>query len=142
MDLRRYIECLRRDAAFHAFVACYALLGLVVAHAAGVPHKFTPFAYVDVLARMAVPALIIGTGLWSLWSPTPLKTWRGMLRRISRAETLSGLLLFASLVFFIGVFVSVKTMLPEMTPFYADRMLADVDRTLHGQAPWRYTTAF
>lgn len=133
---------LRRDAPIHGFVAIYALFGLAIANVAGVPYKFDPLTNLDVLAWMAIPAAMVGTGLWSLRSPTPLKTWWAMLRQVTKPEPLSGLLLFASLAFFVGVFVSVKTMLPDMTPFFADRMLADLDRTLHGQAPWRYTTAF
>jgi hypothetical protein len=138
---RPYLAQVRGDAAFHWFVAAYAAVGLLISIAAGVPHKFEPLAYLDVFAWMALPALIVGTGLWSLGSPTPLKSWWALLRQISQPETLSGLLLFASLTLFVGVFVSVKTMLPDMVPFFADRMLADLDRALHGQAPWRYTTA-
>jgi hypothetical protein len=33
-------------------------------------------------------------------------------------------------------------MLPDIVPYHADPFLADLDKALHGQAPWRYVTAW
>lgn len=138
---RLHVQWIRRDAAFHFFVAAYALIGWLIGIAAGVPHKFTPLAYSSVLAGMALPILLAATGLRSLRSRTPLKTWWTLIGKISSPQAAAGLLLFVSLSIFVGVFVSVKTMLPDLVPFFADRQLADLDRLLHGQDPWRYTNA-
>lgn len=142
--MRAYIDCLRQDAAFHAFVFAYAVVGLVFGIAAGVPHKFVPLSYVDVLAGEfpAVPALVlVGAGVWSLGSATPLLTFRGTLGKMLGPRAVAGLLLFASLCVFVGVFSSIKTMLPDVVPFFADQYLADLDRLIHGQAPWKYVVA-
>src|SRR6185369_4852510 len=58
---RAYLDHVRRDAAFHGFIAAYAIVGLLIGFAAGVPHKFAPFTY----AGMVLMAL-----------PQPLAPWR------------------------------------------------------------------
>jgi hypothetical protein len=138
---RSYIDCIRRDAALHAFVAVYALIGFAIGIAAGVPHKFAPLAYGGVLSGMALPIILAGTGLWSLRSRAPLTAWWNLLGKSFSPETVAGLMLFASLSFFVGVFVSIKTMLPDVIPFFADWHFAELDKLLHGQDPWRYTSA-
>jgi hypothetical protein len=133
---------LRRDAPIHGFIAAYALAALLLATYAGLAHKFAPLMYVGVIAGPGmVLGVGIGAGLWSLGSPSPFAALRGALRHLRQPPVLSGLLLFASVSLFVGVFVSVKTMLPDLVPFYADPLLADIDRVLHGGAPWRYAVA-
>lgn len=134
---------LRRDAPIHGFIAAYALVALLLAVRAGVTHKFAPLMY---LAGIAGPSMFlaigIGAGIWSLGSPSPFAALREAIRGLAKPSVLSGLLLFASVTLFVGVFTSVKTMLPDLVPFYADPLLADIDRQLHGgRAPWRYTVA-
>jgi hypothetical protein len=133
---------LRRDAPIHGFVAAYALAALLLAEVADVPHKFAPFTYAGMLAAGLVGpfALIMAAvGLWSLRSPRPIQAMRENLRAmLSGPHTLAGLLLFASMLLFMGVFLSVKTMLTDIVPFHADPLLAEMDRLLHGQDPWRY----
>lgn len=146
LDLRPYADCLQRDAAFHAFVAAYAAVGLALGIGAGVPHKFVPLSYVSAFAGVpyqVLAAVVAGIGIRSLRSSNPLRSFVGHLARTIRPHTVSGLLLFASLAVFMGVFTSIKTMLPDVVPFFADQQLADIDKMLHGgRAPWRYTTAW
>jgi hypothetical protein len=142
---RTYVGCVRRDAAFHAFVAAYALVGFTVGIAAGVPHKFAPFTYAGMVV-MGLPQplalLVVCIGTWSLRSPAPLQAFRATFAKVLMGpHTVAGLLLFANLLIFMGVFTSVKTMLPDVNPFSADRFLADLDRLLHGQDPWVYAVA-
>ena len=142
---RACADHVRRDAGFHAFVAAYAVVGFTLGIAAGVPHKFAPFTYASmVVAGLPQPLALVlaGIGLWSLRSPAPLQAFRVNLAKLLMGpHTLAGLLLFANLLFFMGVFTSVKTMLPDVNPFFADRYLADLDRLLHGQDPWVYAVA-
>ena len=140
-----YVDYVRRDAAFHAFVTAYALVGFAVGIAAGVPHKFAPLTYASMVA-VALPEkvalLLAGIGVWSLRSPAPLQAFRDNLRKVwFGPHTVAGLLLFANLLIFMGVFSSLKTMLTDINPFFADRYLADLDRLLHGQDPWLYAAA-
>jgi hypothetical protein len=131
----------RRDAVFHGFIAAYALVGLVVGSAAGVPHKFAPFTYGSMVV-MGLPhplALVLACiGIWSLRSPTPLQKFPPTWRILMGTHTVAGLLLFANLTIFMGVFTSMKSMLPDVNPFVADLFLADLDRLLHGQDRWLY----
>jgi hypothetical protein len=142
---RAYLDHVRRDAVFHGFIAAYALVGLVVGFAAGVPHKFAPFTYASMVV-MGLPQplalLLAGIGLWSLRSRAPLQAFRAVLAKVLMGpHTVAGLLLFASLLIFMGVFTSLKTMLPDVNPFFADPYLADLDRLLHGKDPWLYAVA-
>ncbi|WP_214470080.1 phosphatase PAP2 family protein [Mesorhizobium sp. dw_380] len=45
------------------------------------------------------------------------------------------------LLFFLGLtaFTAFKIAIPEIVPFYADRMLAELDLRLHGADPWTWT---
>jgi hypothetical protein len=142
---RAYLDHVRRDAAFHGFVAAYAIVGLLIGFAAGVPHKFAPFTYASmVVIGLPQPLALVlaGIGLWSLRSRTPLQAFCANLAKVLMGpHTVAGLLLFASLLIFMGVFTSLKTMLPDINPFFADRYLADLDRLLHGQDPWLYAVA-
>jgi hypothetical protein len=146
-SLGAYLHFVRRDAPFHWFVALYALLGLLVAVAAGVPHKFVPLSYVafmnrTMLAPIVFCLVVAGIGLASLRSPAPLGAAVAMARKVFNPRAAAGLLLFASLTIFLGVFSSMKSMLPDIVPFFADSALADVDAAMHGGLdPWRYTTA-
>lgn len=142
---RSYVDCVRNDAAFHAFVAAYALVGFTVGIAAGVPHKFVPFTYASMVAMgltRPLALLVACAGIWSLRSPSPLRAFRANLAKMLLGpHSVAGFVLFASLLVFMGVFTSLKTMLPDVNPFFADRVLADVDRLLHGQDPWLYAVA-
>jgi len=146
VDRGRYSECLRRDAAFHAFVGGYATFGLVLGLAVGVPHKFVPLSYVSAFAGIPYQILAIviaAIGVRSLGSSGPLRAFGEHLRKTISPRIVAGMLLFASLTVFMGVFTSIKSMLPDIVPYFADRQLADIDRLLHGgRAPWRYTTAW
>lgn len=140
-----YVDCVRRDAAFHAFIAAYALVGFAVGIAAGVPHKFAPLTYAGMVV-MGLPQplalLVVAIGTWSLRSPAPLQAFRAILAKLLMGpQAVAGLLLFANLLIFMGVFTSLKTMLPDIKPFFADPYLADLDRLLHGQDPWVYAVA-
>lgn len=135
-----YGDCLRRDAAFHLFIAGYSILGWVLGIAAGVPHKFVPLAYVGALS--ALLAVVIGVGLHALVSGAPFAAIGTAIRQATSPEKLAALALFANLCVFMGVFSSIKTMLPDLVPFFADPMLAELDRLLHGQDAWRYSAAW
>jgi hypothetical protein len=134
-----FFQHVRRDAALHAFVAAYALAGVLVGIAAGVSHKFVPFAYVGVIP--AGLAIVIGGGLWTMASGHPFAALQGALRQAGSPRNVAAMLLFAQLCVFMGVFSSVKTMLPDLVPFFADEPLANLDKLLHGRDPWQYSAA-
>jgi hypothetical protein len=140
-----YRDCLQRDAAFHGFIAAYVLVGLLIATLAGVPLKFVPLSYVLVMVGNLPSMLLLllaGAVLWSLRSPAPLKALRALVGKLLfTPHAVASLALFASLLLFLGVFSSIKSMLPDVVPFFADRQLADFDQLLHGKDPWKHTAA-
>ena len=96
VDLTAYSECLRRDAAYHAFVAGYAVFGLVLGITAGVPHKFVPLSYVGAFAGVPYQLLAIvvaGIGIWSLRSPRPARTFGELLGKVISPQIVAGLVL-------------------------------------------------
>jgi hypothetical protein len=134
-------ERIRADAGMHAFVAAYALAAALIAWRVGVPQKFAPLLYVYYSFPLAAFAAIIGLGSWALWSREPFAALRRAAGMTLDAETVAALALFASLCVHMGVFTSIKTLLPDIEPFHADRALADLDQKLHGAAPSQYTMA-
>jgi hypothetical protein len=133
--------CVRRDWAFHAFVALYAFAGMVTGLAAGVPAKFVPLTYAYYSIPAAVLAIVIGGGIWAMCTGQPFASMRRAAGRLARPEGVAAALLYVTLSIHMGVFTSIKTMLPDIHPFYADRALADLSEWLHGEQVWRYTTA-
>jgi hypothetical protein len=138
---RAHLECIRKDAPFHAFVAAYAGAGLVAGIAAGVPHKFAPLWYVYYTLGVAVFTTVIAGGIWALRSPDPCASLGRAAAGAVHPGTVAAALLFLSLCVHMGVFTSIKTMLPDISPFHADRTLADLDELLHGSAPSRHLMA-
>jgi hypothetical protein len=139
LSLRPYAQFLRRDLPFHAFVLAYALSGWALGTAAGVPQKFAPLSYLAL--PQVLLALIIGGGLWALCSREPFAALRAAFKKAGSPRCIAALALFVSLSIHMGVFTSIKTMLTDVVPFFADPLLAHLDKVLHGQDPWRYTTA-
>ena len=141
---RAYLDHVRRDAAFYGFVAAYAIAGLLIGSAAGVPHKVLPLSYFVGAAQSFPLALALGvatTGVWSLRSREPLAAWRSSIVRAFSPHVVAGVLLFVTLCLFMAVFSSIKQMLTDVAPFFADPYLADLDARLHWQDPWLITTA-
>jgi hypothetical protein len=141
--VRPYVDCVRRDLPFHAFVGGYALLTFDIAEVFHVPAKFAPFSYLGLVSALprVLLLLVACAGLCSLVSRQPLRSFRAALAACLGPHTIAGLLLFGSLSVFLGVFTSLKTMLPDIVPYYADPLLARADGWLHGADPWRYTAA-
>ena len=84
----------------------------------------------------------IGGGLYAIGSGAPFATIRAALNQLVSPQKAAGLALFVTLCIFMGVFSSIKTMLPDVVPFLRRPALADLDAFLHGQDPWRYFVAW
>jgi hypothetical protein len=131
--LQPYIAQVRKDAAFHFIVMAYALLGLLISIAAGVPHKFAPISHLGLHLGLAfmVP---VGVVL--------MATLGASVGKAISPRVVAGLVLFMSLSVFMAVFAEIKSMLTDVVPFYADPFFARLDQVLHGgQDPWRLASA-
>jgi hypothetical protein len=129
-EVSPYLAGLRRDAPLHCVVLAYAAVGYLLAVALNRPGKFMPAdAYLNAAILVAVlPGLLAVLG-WVLR------------RSVIRPELFAGLALFASLMLYVDVFAGVKSLLPDMVPFFADPWLAHLDEMVHGHAPWKYVHA-
>jgi hypothetical protein len=150
--LQPYVAQVRKDAAFHWAVAVYALAGLLISIAAGVPHKFAPISNLGLHLGIAfmVPVAVVlraaGVACTALASSRPEASPRRALavslRKAISPRVAAGLVLFMSLSVFMAVFAEVKSMLTDVVPFYADPFFARLDHVLHGgHDPWRLTSA-
>jgi hypothetical protein len=93
-----------------------------------------------ILASTGLPPLFIGSHLWKIRkarSSNPLLSTKDP-PALPTPEALAGLVLYFALAVFMGSFTTIKTLLPTLNPFWADPLLAHVDRALHfGHDPWR-----
>jgi hypothetical protein len=132
------MDSLRKDLRIYWFIAAYAALGFGLAISVGRPDKFAPFVY----AGHLVVYLLIGSAGWLAWRGVrnahllrgDSRSWR---RQIIPPTFIADVLLAVLLVIFMGVFTSIKSLLPNLVPFQHDRFLADLDLWIHGVDPWR-----
>jgi hypothetical protein len=139
---REHLRPLRDDTPFHAFMLGYAIAVWLIGTAIGAQRKMLPLSFflgAAQLLPLIVLLVVAATGLRSLKSADPLKAWRGHL--IGCGPVLPGALLFASMCIFMAVFSSMKQMLTDIVPFFADPFLADLDSFIHGRDAWRLTAA-
>lgn len=131
-----HADCLRRDAPFHAVALVYAVVAWAVSVLAGVPHKFAPLNYCGFV--LAVP---VAVGVVAVGSALCNRSW-ARTRALFTPEIVAGLALFVSLTVFGAMFATIKGMLTDIVPFFADPFLMKLDRALHGADPWTYTRLF
>ncbi len=139
VELALALATLRGDFPFYLFIAAYACTASFLGTSIGAQGKLIPLG--GYLGMLMVALLTVGisgllTAALALCAPSFLPAWKAI-----GCKALPGLLLFMALTLFIGVFSSVKQMLPDIVPFFADPMLADLDAMLHAGDPWRLTNA-
>jgi hypothetical protein len=125
-----YVSCIRRDAPFHFFVLVYIVIAYALAIALDRPGKFLPVS--GYMAVAGPVAMLAGVSLCAGVVPR---------RALVRPELVAGLLLFASLMLYVDAFAGVKSLLPDIVPFFADPWLARLDEVLHGEDPWAYVSS-
>lgn len=131
---------LRRDAGVYAAVAVYLAAGLVVAVAAGAAGAYRPLVYAPTWLGWTLPLALLGLGVLAagcLPHERPLRRLQARLAAISTPRRIADLALFLALVVFYGVFTSIKSMLPALSPRLHDAQLAALDAAIHGQDAWR-----
>jgi hypothetical protein len=139
---------LRRDWKYYAFIGAYVLAVWLVAASAGRAEIFAPLVYAQgmlgYLVRLSpgiIAIFVAVVGVRALRSPVPVQALVGQLRGLASARLASDVALFIALLIFLGAFTSAKALLPLLVPFTADRFLANLDHSIHGQDPWRWLTA-
>ncbi|WP_404927683.1 phosphatase PAP2 family protein [Mesorhizobium sp. ORM16] len=81
--------------------------------------------------------LVVGLGLTALvyGGPRPTRFMVHILKERGPAAARVVLLFFLGII----AFTTFRITIPEIVPYYADPMLADLDRWLHGVDPWVWT---
>jgi hypothetical protein len=136
-----YIACIRQDAPFYGVVLGYCAVAYALAVVLGERNKFMPVSdylstALSVLAVSVVAACALAA--YTFASGRPIAA---ALRRWLPPDVVASLALFASLMLYVDIFAGVKSLLPDIVPFFADPWLAHLDATLHGGDPWRHTSA-
>ena len=135
------IQEVRRDAAIYSIVVSYFLVMLVLSEWFGRRYWLTPTTgylgyFFSIAALISVASF--GWGLVGHFAQTrprsPLKVCTSRLLYWATPSRVAGLFLYLSLAVFMGAFTTVKTLLPEMRPFWFDRTLTSLDRAIHGGA--------
>lgn len=140
--MQAYLDALRRDRAIYAFILGYGALTFLISRSLGVPAKFQPLSQVRLYVEFfATGLLLVGTWLAirSLPKPRPIAAFCSELRALMRPDRVAGASMILGLAVFMSLFGSAKALLPDIIPFWADRLLAHLDAALAGgRAPWTY----
>jgi len=134
------------DRVIYLFAGLYALAALLLALTSPAGPRVSFFVYLPVWIRGGA-ALVFGFVLVSsLPATVSERPDRPLLVVFSYATArltprfVAGLLLILLQAVLMGIFTSVKTMLPEFVPFGWDTTLANIARFIFGHGPWRYLT--
>lgn len=143
--LRDLGHAFRRDRLIHGFIALYALAATAMSWALPGHQPLVFLSYLGAWVATSAVMLLVGfmvTGRQrrlkrqaEAAAATPAEARRS---RIA-AALVANVFLVLAIAVFMGVFTSVKSMLPQIAGGYAwDVRLADLDRALHGGVdPWR-----
>ena len=143
--LRDLGQAFRRDRLIHAFIALYALAATAMSWALPGHQPLVFLSYLGAWVATSAAMLLVGflvTGRRrrlkrqaEAAAATPAEARRS---RIA-AALIANIFLVLAIAVFMGVFTSVKSMLPQIAGGYTwDVRLADLDRALHGGVdPWR-----
>lgn len=121
------------------FIAAYTLSVTLLALALGRPGNIPGSIYIR--EWMIVPVFYL-VGFMLISAVTIIRTggstreYTEKLHYLRSSRVLSGLVIFIALGFFHGTFTSMKAMLPHISSFTWDVLLADLDAAIHGGDPW------
>lgn len=137
-----YVDALRRDSAVYAFIGGYSALVVVLSGALDMSRSFQPLSVLGTYLRFGGLALLLvlfWLTLRSRATPRPLISIFADVRSRMEPDMLAKASMILALAVFMSVFGSAKALLPNINPFWADRMLAGLDVALSGgRAPWTY----
>lgn len=140
--MQAYLDAIRRDSAFYLFIVAYGFLTYATSQMLGVSAKFQPHSIVYIylkLASLVLVPLLIWLGISSLRAASPVAAFLAKLRTLVSPQRIAGALVVVGIAVFMSIFASAKSLLPDVVPFWADPLLADIDEALSGgQAPWQY----
>lgn len=137
---------LMADRAIYLFAALYMAGAFLLARALPNPQKLAFFLYLPLWLRGGVVVFfgfILVNSLPALVRDRPDRPALVVLSYATARLTprfVAGLFLIFMQAVLIGVFTSVKTMLPQFAHYGWDTFLANTDRFLFGHGPWRYVT--
>jgi len=141
--LRAFTAEVRRDGALFLSAIGYTAGVGVLCAVLGKPQFYHPLVYLPVwlsglVAVLGGYALIVQ--LPQVIRACPESVVSAFVARLREQVTprfAAHVLLFMALGLFTGAFTSMKSLLGELAPFWADRVLADVDAAVHlGVDPW------
>lgn len=131
------------DGLLYALIGAYAVATVAIAAGLGVVPDIRPFSYmvtwIKALALCLALYLLVVEVPPSLRADpaSPLARLRQRLPMLVTPRLVAGLMMVLAVGLFMGVFTTVKTMLPLMVAFEWDPTFADLDKALHGEDPWR-----
>ncbi|HEY9216959.1 MAG TPA: phosphatase PAP2 family protein [Phenylobacterium sp.] len=135
---------LHHDRLLYLIVATYAAAALAVGHWLSVGSRIDLLTYMSTWVLSISAASMLYILLVELPAAirsdpvAPLSALRLRLARYVTPRTLASLSLILALGLFMGVFTSMKTMLPFITEFSWDQRFAELDAAIHGGVdPWR-----
>jgi hypothetical protein len=135
---------LAADRLLYLIIGLYGLAAVVLAARAGLAGQVNLLTYLPVWAQAIACALLLY--ILIIEAPrsiraapaAPMSHLVGRAARLVTPRLVSGVLLMFAVGVFMGIFTSVKTMLPHFTTFGWDHAFAELDARLFGGVdPWR-----
>lgn len=135
---------LAADRVLYLLIGLYGLVALGLAAKAGLLGQVYFLTYLPVWSQAILIAvllyLVVVEAPRSIRAApsAPMSHLLGRLAQLATPRVVSGLVLMLAVGLFMGVFTSVKTMLPQFATFTWDRPFAELDAKLFGGVdPWR-----
>lgn len=135
---------MRRDRILYLIVLFYFAAAACLAVAVGQPGRFAPQLYFlrwseGLFGFLSVGLAIYVVPLAMMRNPArPATAMLAIVTSLPWPRLFAGSMLFLCIGIFLGVFTSMKNLLPSVVPFYADPMLAAADAWLFGgEQPWQ-----
>lgn len=144
---RVFLQALRRelaaDRALYLIIGLYGAVALALAAKVGVAGRVDLLTYLPVwmqaIASVLMFYMLVVEAPRSIRAApgAPMSHLAGRIAQLVTPRLVSALVLMLAIGLFMGIFTSVKTMLPHFTEFGWDRQFAELDARLFGLDPWR-----
>jgi membrane-associated phospholipid phosphatase len=123
------------------FVAFQYAVALTLSARLGFPHVPPLFGYflVGMVVTVAGGVFLMLRSMWHLMAAGEQRPASALLTQLAanKSRILIGILGIQLVVLQIGSLTWLKSMMPLVVPFWADPMLADLDKAIFGTDPWR-----
>jgi hypothetical protein len=141
--LRATLAEMAADRLLYAIIGVYLAAALAMAASVGLLGRINVLTYLPVWAYLLMTCVMVYVLIAEVprcirADPrAPISKLVERFRQADAPRLVAGLTLMLAVGLFMGVFTTIKTMLPHLTEFRWDAAFAELDFAIHGADPWR-----